>query len=155
MKTYQLLILSVLILILVSCGNSPQKTTVKSAENISSLIPELNLADSNFNDFIEKFSSDSLFQIRRTKFPLKVSWEDIDNNKGESFQDLTNFEIIDFRIKKTNNKTENWELKSIIAEDKLSAKIEIQGVGNGILVYYLFIKENGIRKLVEVNDKST
>ena len=54
MKTYQLLILSVLILILVSCGNSPQKTTVKSAENISSLIPELNLADSNFNDFIEQ-----------------------------------------------------------------------------------------------------
>ncbi len=155
MKTYQLLIISVLILILVSCGNSQQKTEVKSAENTNSTVSELNLVDSNFNDFIEKFSSDSLFQIRRTKFPLKVSWEDSDNNKGESFQDLSNFEIIDFRIKKSNNKSDNWELKSIIAEDNLSAKIEIQGVDNGILVYYLFVKDNGIWKLVEVNDKST
>lgn len=155
MKTYQFLIFSVLILILVSCGNSSQKSEVKSAENNNSMTPDLNLVDSNFNDFIEKFSSDSLFQINRTKFPLKVSWEDTDNNKGESFQDLSNFELIDFRIKKTNNKTDNWELKSIIAEDNLSAKIEIQGVDNGILVYYLFVKENGIWKLVEVNDKST
>jgi hypothetical protein len=155
MKTYQLLICSVLILILGSCGNSSQKSEVKSAEKTNSMTPELNLVDSNFNDFIEKFSSDSLFQISRTKFPLKVTWEDTDNNKGESFQDFSNFELIDFRIKKTNNKTDNWELKSIIAEDNLSAKIEIHGIDNGILVYYLFVKENGIWKLVEVNDKST
>ena len=155
MKTYQILIISVLILILVSCGNSPQKSEVKSVENSNSITTELNLVDSNFNDFIEKFSSDSLFQISRTKFPLKFTWEDVDNNNGITFQDLSNFEMIDFRIKKSNNKNDNWELKSIIAEDNLSAKIEIQGVDNGILVYYLFVKENGIWKLVEVNDKST
>jgi hypothetical protein len=155
MKTYQILFFSVFILILVSCGNSTQKSETKSTTEIKQTnAPELNLVDSNFNDFIEKFSSDSLFQISRTKFPLKVTWEDSDNNKGESFQELSNFEVIDFRIMKSNEKSDNWEQKRIIAADNQSAKIEIQGVDNGILVYYLFERTNGVWMLTEINDKS-
>ena len=63
--------------------------------------------------------------------------------------------MMDFRFKKSNTKTDNWEQKIVIEENKQKAQIEIQGVDNGILVIYQFVKENGIWMLVEVNDKST
>lgn len=112
--------------------------------------------DSNFTFFIEKFSTDSSFQISRTKFPLKITWYDIDNDNDSIFYMYkSNFELIDFTKKKSTTVNEQWEQKITIDTTNTSAIIEIKGIDNGILVKYFFEKINGAWLLVAIEDIST
>ncbi|MFY8107849.1 MAG: hypothetical protein ACOVO9_02620, partial [Bacteroidia bacterium] len=125
MKVYPFLLLILTTFILTSCGNSSFKEESKTTENKQMFVHEIDVVDSSFNEFIEKFSSDSLFQLSRTKFPLQVRWFDLEKNKETMFcKEVSNFEMMDFRIKKSNTKTDNWEQKIVIEENKQKAQIE-------------------------------
>jgi len=118
--------------------------------------PTKSAVDNSFNVFIEKFSSDSVFQLSRTKFPLKVKWYDLDNhNDSIIYIDRSKFEIMDFRKKKSTGHHDQWEQNIQIGKDNASATIEIRGIENGIMVDYLFETINGAWMLIEIDDSST
>jgi Domain of unknown function (DUF4348) len=147
-KNQKYLLLFFLIVSICSCRNTDK---VKS-ETIS--------INENFSEFIEKFSKDSLFQISRIKFPLKITWqriqEDLEMEKDSIFfMKKATFELIDFRKKKSNTQLDNWEQKRNIYEKHNSATILYQGVDNGIIVEYLFKRENEKWILTEIFDRST
>ncbi|NUO02850.1 MAG: DUF4348 domain-containing protein [Saprospiraceae bacterium] len=142
---------------LTSCDSGSTNTTSQyRTEKKMVAIPAREAVDNDFNDFIEKFSADSSFQLIRTKYPLKVKWYEIEQDKDTLFYlKKSDFEMMDFREIKSNSQYDNWEQKRVIDKNNKSARIEIRGIDNGIIVDYLFEKVNGIWMLIEVDDSST
>jgi hypothetical protein len=139
---------------LTACDNSSTNSTI--GQKNETQIPTKENIDSNFNDFIDKFSIDSTFQLGRTKFPLKTKCYVLDNFRDSIiYKDRSKFELMDFRKKKSAGQSDQWEQKIVIGKENASATIEIRGIENGIMVDYLFEKINGAWMLIEIDDSST
>ncbi len=135
-----------------SVNSSSSKS--KETQTPANLIKED--VDINFNDFIYKFSTDSTFQLSRTKFPLKTKWYDSDNGRDTIiYKEKSSFEMMDFRRKKSKGEYDQWEQKIVVDKNNTSAKIEIRGIENGIMVDYLFEKTEGKWMLIAIVDSST
>ncbi|MBK7223981.1 MAG: DUF4348 domain-containing protein [Saprospiraceae bacterium] len=147
----------ILVTLLTGCVNSSTNSTSgQSNETQSPTIPAKEAMYNNFNAFVDKFSSDSTFQLSRTKFPLKIKWYDIDNDKDSLiYKERSSFEMMDFRKKKSTGQYDQWEQKIVVDKNNTSATIEIRGIENGIMVDYLFEKINGAWMLIEIDDSST
>lgn len=145
------------VFLLTACDSSSTNSpSLQSKETQNQTIPTKEAIDNNFNDFINKFSTDSTFQLSRTKFPLKTKWYDIDNDRDSLiYKDRASFEMMDFRKKKSTGQYDQWEQKIVVAKNNTSATIEIRGIENGIMVDYLFEKVNGKWMLIEIVDGST
>jgi len=143
--------------LLTSCDSSSTNTASRHTNEKQTItIPTKETVDNNFNDFIEKFSSDSAFQLSRTKFPLKIKWYDLDNDKDSLiYKNMSGFEMMDFRKKKSTGQYDQWEQKIVVDKNNTSATIEIRGIENGIMVDYLFEKINEAWILIEIDDSST
>ncbi|WP_207420225.1 DUF4348 domain-containing protein [Desertivirga brevis] len=146
----------ILVSFLSCCADRPTSGISNNLkENYSVIGGAREAVDSNFNDFIEKFSSDTAFQISRTRFPLKVKWYNNENDRDSLiYKDRSAFEMIDFRKKKSDTKYDKWEQKRMV-DKATSARIEIRGIDNGIMVDYLFEKIKGAWMLIEIDDDST
>ena len=91
MKIFKLLV--VLILLFNSCKENDRiKEDVNTSENI----------DEDFNIFLEKFNRDSIFQISRINFPLKVIERNDENllEETEKTIELKEYEKIDLSYPK-------------------------------------------------------
>ena len=143
--------------LLTSCDNSSTTSTSgQSNDTQTSTIPTKEAIDNNFNDFIDKFSTDSTFQLSRTKFPLKTKWYDLDNDRDSLiYRERSSFEMMDFRKKKSTGQYDQWEQRIVVDKNNTSAIIGFRGIENGIMVDYLFEKINGAWMLIEVDDSST
>jgi len=151
-----LIAIFLLAILLTSCNNcSPNTASEHSNETQTAVTPIKEAVDANFNDFIEKFSIDSVFQLSRTKFPLKIKWHDIDDRDSIFHIDKLEFEIIDFRQKISTGQYDQWEQNIIVDKSNTSATIKIRGIDNGIRVDYLFEKINEAWMFVEIDDSST
>ncbi len=142
-------------LLLFSCNsNTSDFTNVKSGQAAMDSSIQNEIAYNDFNSFIEKFSTDTLFQISHTIFPLKITWHEIERDtifyKGKS-----EVEFVDFRIKEYNGEVDRWKQNIVIEESKKYAVIEIRGVDNGIHVDYIFKIINDAWMFVEIDDSST
>jgi hypothetical protein len=146
-----------LILILNSCeGNLKQNTSESQKEPQMEHIASTDDVDSNFELFIEKFSSDTNFQMSRTLFPLKIMWYDIDQNKDTcNYTNRSDFEMIVFRTGSSRSKFDEWEQKIVLDSSYTTASVEIRGIENGIATNYLFEKIKSAWTLVAIDDKST
>lgn len=96
----------------------------------------------DFNEFFKKFTTDSLFQIERTKFPFRVIWLTDDGattheTEKESWTHSTFYYEDSYATRQIDAYTQ--EMK-VYAD---SAKLEQRGVDNGIYVDYLFMKDKG------------
>ncbi|OAQ39868.1 hypothetical protein A5893_09880 [Pedobacter psychrophilus] len=126
------------------------------AEKQTVTFPTKEKVDNDFNDFLIKFSSDTSFQKSRTKFPLKINWYDIEKDKDSLiYKDVSDFEMMDFRKKKSKGQYDQWEQKILVDKDNTSAIIEIRGIENGIMVDYLFKKIKNVWMIIEIRDGST
>ena len=103
----------------------------------------------NFDIFFEKFSSDSLFQRSRIKFPLSIETYDID---------------VDSNIKSTINagKWEFFNIKGLDSnyiitpgKEKDQNIINLQKKETGISVDYIFQKRGDKWIMVKIIDQST
>lgn len=129
------------ILFLTSCGTKSTDSTT-TGQGADSLTISENINQEDFNDFFKKFTTDSVFQVERTKFPFRVIWSTED---GE-----------------TTHETEkkNWTHSTFYYEDSYatrqedaytqelklfgdSVRLEQRGVDNGIYVDYLFLRDKG------------
>ena len=98
------------IAIFVSCNNSSTDSyNLNSGQNPTTIARINDSIDNNFNNFIEVFSSDSVFQARRIKFPLKTIRRAM-NNESDTivYIEKSGVEMMDFRKKKTSNGYEEW-----------------------------------------------
>lgn len=128
---------------LVGCG---KKTT--------ELTTDKNVQGENFEDFFNKFRSDSLFQVERVKFPLQLVTWDIDDNLASEEINRENWRHLRFEYK---NEFKTREIDAYTQEIKIyadSAKIELRGVDNGIQIDYVFNKVNGQWTLTTERDYS-
>lgn len=144
-------------ILLISCDSTLTNTTNRySNEPQTVTIPTKETVDNNFKTFIEKFSSDSVFQLSRTKFPLKIKWYDIINDRDSLiYKNRVDFEMMDFRKKKSTGQYDQWEQKVVADKNNTSVTIEIRGIENGIMIDYLFEKINEAWVLIEIDDRST
>jgi hypothetical protein len=101
------------VIVLTACDNSSTNSTSgQSKETQSSTILKKEAIDNNFNDYVNKFSSDSIFQLRRTKFPLKIKWYDVENDKDSLIYKVrTSYKMIDFRKKNLKDSMTNGSKK--------------------------------------------
>lgn len=140
-----------------ACDNSSTNSTSRQSNGAQA--PTLltkEAVDNSFNDFIDKFSTDSIFQISRIRFPLKTKWYDLDNDRDSViYEDKSGFKMMDFRKKKSTAQYGQWEQRIVVDKNNASATIEIRGIENGIMVDYLFEKINGAWILIEIDDSST
>ena len=128
---------------LVGCGT---KTT--------ELTTDKNVQGENFDDFFNKFRSDSIFQTERVKFPLTLVTWDIDDNLATEEIDRENWRHLKLEYK---DEFGTREIDAYTQETKIyadSAKIELRGVDNGIHVDYVFNKVDGQWTLTTERDYS-
>ena len=138
-------------MLLVSCGTKTNDTTTD--KDVDSVKTSLNEED--FGDFFDRFKTDSLFQIERVKFPMTTKSWNIDEDKPTTDK----IEIVSWRHLRFEYKDEyaKREIDAYTQEEKVfadSAKLELRGVDNGILIDYDFIKVNGQWFLVSEKDYS-
>jgi len=128
---------------LVGCGT---KTT--------ELTTDKNVQGENFDDFFNKFRSDSIFQMERVNFPLTLVTWDIDDNLATEEIDRENWRHLKLEYK---DEFGTREIDAYTQETKIyadSAKIELRGVDNGIHVDYVFNKVDGQWTLTTERDYS-
>lgn len=124
--------------LLTSCTNKPVSETTSDTSG------------ENFNEFFEKFKSDSLFQVNRVKFPWTIPSDDGEElviNKTD-WQHASFFYQKDFATREIDAYTQ----KIVIYGDTI--KIEQRGVDNGIHVNFVFAKIDNKWFLVSEEDLS-
>ena len=87
---------------------------------------------------------------------MKTKWYDINNDRDTLiFKERSEFEMIDFRKRKSIGPYDQWEQKIVVDKNNASATIEIRGIENGIMLDFLFDKINEAWMLIEIVDRST
>lgn len=119
----------VCILLLPSC---------KNVEKEGFKIKTKKVKNENFESFYFKFNQDSIFQISRVKFPIKVYIIDGNYNPNEANEN-TNWEIIDWRF--LNFKNSDFKIK-ILKTDSI-IKHSLYQENSGFEVYREFKLEKG------------
>lgn len=159
MKNILFLNILLLLLSLTSCKTETKNDKkVDFVENSTNDIgTEVIETDEDFNKFLKKFNQDSIFQISRIKFPLKVRESDPDQDYKtiERIIQLKNFSKLNFEHKKDASTREFDKFTQNIKIENDSAIIEIRGIDNGIYSDIVFEKINGRWILKTWNDQST
>ncbi|MGB1042061.1 MAG: DUF4348 domain-containing protein [Tenacibaculum sp.] len=112
--------------------------------------------DSDFRCFLNLFNKDSVFQVSRLGFPIKIY--DFKNKEFELSERLVNekeYSLKQIRFSKINEKEVFDEYEQIIKLKNNSALIIVTGIENGIAVEYEFKKINKKWKLISWTDQST
>lgn len=151
-KMTKRIILSFSLFLLIGC-TSKNKSAHNQTETNKIVNKSSSDIDAKFETFIEHFSRDSLFQISRIDFPLKVKELDEDDEK-EITVNKSEFRKLDFNKNNVNSKgTDEYKLNIKVNGDE--AVIETRGIDNGIYIDTYFKKKNGKWKLVTSVDSST
>ena len=100
----------------------------------------------NFDDFFRKFEADSVFQLARVSFPLKVIYKSDD---GDSIRILkkNNWKYISFRGEKHIVIS-----KKLIRNKQVNVNLSVEDTG--ISVNHFFTNNNGKWQLISVEDES-
>jgi hypothetical protein len=148
-------ITGILLFILVTGCKKETPIHTKSIDTKSNTTAIVNHQDEDFKTFLQKFNKDSLFQISRITFPLKVTENGPDFEIVERTINLNDFSKLDFDPAKDATTREFDRYTQNIRIEKDSAVIEIRGIDNGILSDVIFEKKNGKWRLKTWVDQST
>lgn len=170
MKIVKSILLILILFVSFSCKKSESREGVYKKEKVDTF--QVNVNDKskiisqsldrdcnqNFEEFIDVFGSDSVFQKQRVKYPLKWKYiEDLEDSKLET--DLiggsAQFNYIDFTEDKNAMQKESGKYEVFIQKDKDSANYQLKGYDNGLYISYKFKLINGCWFLVEILDEST
>lgn len=130
-----------IILFLISCGTKPTNSTITD-RGADSLTISKNIDQEDFNEFFKKFTTDSVFQVERTKFPFRVIWMTEDGETThETEKDNWTHSTFYYDDSYASRQVDAYTQK--IKQYSDSVVLEQRGVGNGIYVDYKFIRDNG------------
>ena len=108
--------------------------------------------DAKFETFIQYFSQDSIFQVSRIDFPLKVKASD-GKEETETIINKSDFRKLTFGDQSAKTREfDKYEYTFKVNGNK--AIIEIRGIDNGICIDIYFEKRNGKWRLVSWLDSS-
>ncbi|QCX37738.1 DUF4348 domain-containing protein [Aureibaculum algae] len=153
----------ILFLIFISCKNesktepqnkkSTETNSLKNSNNI--IIPaDVDLA---FETFFEYFNKDSLFQVSRIDFPLKIMELDSENDYAdvEKLIDLQSYRMLNLKYDSSFEKRAYDKYTQETLLNGNSAIVKMRGIDNGIYTDYEFKKSDGQWKLETWKDSST
>ncbi len=139
------------ILLLFSCQNNNSKSKEITDSTQINFIQKEVIEETDFDNFFEKYRSDSVFQVNHTKFPLKchnIELEEITT----IFTQKSNWEFNNFEDNKTSEYDQYEYIKEIGNSNLVLYKM--QGIDNGILVIYKFAFADEKWNLEEVENAS-
>ncbi|MGC3945568.1 MAG: DUF4348 domain-containing protein [Chryseolinea sp.] len=150
----------VLILVgVVSLGCNRSQEIVKNEGSSDSTFQALvqttsdSISQSDFKDFFERFSTDSVFQLSRIQFPLEVKlWIEEEKPLEKQLWNRGDWKYSSFYYEG------EYASRSIDAYTQKvksygdTVKLEIRGVDNGIYTDYNFVKVDGDWILVSIRD---
>lgn len=104
----------------------------------------------NFKKFWKSYTSDSVFQMERTKFPLPLTYYEYDeDNETEITEDIgAEFWLFD------NFVDESYKARTEKENDMYIVIVTKTGIENGIYVRYYFATTDGKWYLVRITDSS-
>jgi len=110
--------------------------------------------DKKFIPFLLKFSKDTVYQKKHTRFPLESSFLDYDNDYADTTAYLSKNEVHakNFLV---NNYLPFLHNGEILKEEYINSTVYFRGNGNGIYIECIFKFINGGWFLVEEKDFST
>jgi len=111
-----------------------------------------NLPDLDFINFLTKFSTDSIFQIKSISFPITESFADSDKDYETAIKSIKQE---DWKFWKLTNDINQLLLLTDIQKDNKYRNIFFRGIENGIWMKYTFERKNGNWKLIKIEDYST
>lgn len=148
-------------MLVIGCGtrtaDSPRDNTEDSiTQDIKKIMTiALDKGSEDFNNFFKKFTTDSLFQIERVKFPwTMMTWELGEDAPIKELIDRVDWKYTSFYYE------DNYATRQIDAYTQNiknygdTVKLEIRGVDNGIHTDYEFVKDNDKWFLVSGKDYS-
>jgi|688.fasta_scaffold466526_1 hypothetical protein len=149
-------------LIMASCRHKQEKTNATSnfssndAKNIDDSIRYQSDNFSNFNHFIKRFSTDSVFQVEHIIFPLKITTliDPVDETYNEDLMEIVDFSFIDLPITEEDNPVDGYYT---IISHKQADKILVilRHIDMGIHIEYIFTLHQNKWFLKEMRDEST
>lgn len=145
--------LCILMLVVISsCKNASNLKDDKTTFGISNVPVDV---DKSFDTFILHFSQDSIFQINRIKFPMRVQELELNDSSEMVWRTInkSDHRTMNFSPPKFKDNIDNYTQK--IKPNGNKATIEIRGIDNGIIMDFLFEKIGGRWMLVSWIDSST
>jgi hypothetical protein len=137
----KLIILTVVCALIMNCANVKDKSVQK---------------DLSFENFLETFSKDSIFQVTRVHFPLECQSIDIDDKVEIVTIKESEWKHIDFLQDTSAYLNDTDKFKPLIEKSKSdTVNYTREGIDNGIHIEYTFIKEKGKWYLVKIFDRSS
>lgn len=161
MKIILLLKSILLLLLFTNCKNDGHNLNgqKESEKNVIVKTHKINKDsdEEHFHEFLLKFNKDSLFQISRIDFPLKVKESDSEKDYGlsEIIIQKADYQKMDFTYLESYKTQEYDKFEQHIKIKKNRAIIEIRGIDNGIRADYIFEKRKGKWNLATWIDSST
>lgn len=152
LKKMELTPLLLLFAICFGCRNETNDSTVPKRKEPTSVVVT---SDENFSDFLKKFNRDTVFQMSRIVFPLKITTLNDDFEPIQETIDEKEYVTMDFTYPKEVQTRELDQYTQKIKVAKDTAVIEIRGIDNGILTDIIFEKKNGKWHLKTWYDQST
>lgn len=143
MKISRFLIFGMLFVFFVSCS---QKTKVKDDENTAreNLIASDSVASTNGEDFyafLDDFSNDEIFQLKRIVFPIKATIPDVEYQGMAPIEETISkydWEPLDLTYDSTYLTRSYDQYYQTVRFNADTAVVEIRGINNGIYADYYF-----------------
>ena len=146
-----------LLLSLYSCNNTKSnKQDHRNEAVVKTPIKEID-CNTDFDIFFKKFQTDSIFQRRHVKFPLKTTFLNLEGDLSIMREDITEdkYSFSEFKNDKEVGDTGNGLYKVNILKEKDSVYYQINGVDNGIGTKVTFAFIDGCWYMIAVEDTST
>jgi len=153
-----------MILFLVSCSQGTgkentetgsEKSEINSRENDSSMVAVSQAEE--FDQFIQQFSSEESFQLKRIQFPIRVI---IPNTEHEGMAPMEetitkyDWEMLDLTYDSTYLTRPYDQYYQVVRYKNDTAVVEIRGINNGIYANYYFAMINKKWYLVTLYEAS-
>lgn len=161
MKILSFTAYALLVLITASCkqevkSEPESKPKLEAVEKVKEKIKIPSDVDSEFKTFFKFFNNDSVFQVSRIDFPLKIMEMNGEMSDVESrIIKLKDYEKIDLTYDRSFETREYDKYTQEVILNDSKAKIELRGIDNGIHNNFEFEKINGKWKMITWTDSST
>lgn len=149
-RKFFFLLLSTITILFISCsGKGEQNNRIEEGDTLSNAVEQADTTvvqltqEEDFKRFIERFSSDPHFQLRRIKFPISVIVPDTGDEgmapKEESIGKY-DWEQLDLSYDSTYLTRPYDQYYQVVRFKNDTAVVEIRGINNGIYADYYFSK---------------
>ena len=148
MKFYHCLLLCLSAILFSNClaQNAKEKSIDKSQSNSTIVENKPKEEAEDFDEFLEKFNNNRVFQLKRIVFPVKVyapDAQEIGLSQTESVIEKYDWELLDLSYDSTYATRGYDQYLQTVSFANDTANVSLRGIDNGIDANYLFALIDG------------